>query len=141
MTRMTRTITLTVAAAFLVAAGLAGCAPKAQPVQVEKKGIAFWPPAPDAPHIQYLTTINSSKDIVQREEGGFEKMLYGAEQEQVLSVNKPYGVRLWNGRIYVTEIRSSGVTVLDLVKRQTRVMGATGRGIIKKAVDSGESQP
>jgi DNA-binding beta-propeller fold protein YncE len=113
----------------------AGCAPKQQPVPVEKKGYAFWPPAPDEPHIQFLTAINSSKDIAPKAKGGFENMIYGAEQEQVLAVQKPYGVRFWDGKIYVCEVRSQGVTVLDLVKQQTRVMGATGSGAIKKAVD------
>ena len=112
-----------------------GCAPKQQPAPVQKKGYAFWPPAPDEPHIQFLTAINSSKDISPKAKGGFENMIYGAEQEQVLAVQKPYGVRYWNGRIYVCEIRSQGVTVLDLMKQQTRVMGATGQGAIKKAVD------
>ena len=114
---------------------LTGCAPKQQAIPVEKKGFAFWPPAPDEPHIQVLTAINSSKDVAPKTKGGFNDMLYGAEQEQVLAVQKPYGVRYWDGRIYVCEVRSQGVTVLDLVKQQTRVMGATGRGQIKKAVD------
>jgi DNA-binding beta-propeller fold protein YncE len=131
---MTRRITVLVVL-LATAAIVVGCAPKQQPVAVEKKGFAFWPPAPDAPHVQFLTAVNSSKDIAPRTKGGFDDMLYGAEQEQILAVQKPYGVRMWNGRIYVTEIRSAGVTVLDLVKQQTRVMGATGRGQIKKAVD------
>jgi len=129
---MIRQITLIAIAVTLT---LAGCAPKQQPTPVEKQGYAFWPPAPDEPHIQFLTAINSSKDVAPRSKGGFDDMVYGAEQEQVLAVQKPYGVRMWNGRIYVCEIRSQGVTVLDLVKQQTRVMGATGRGQIKKAVD------
>ena len=132
---MTRNIS-PVVVALVLAATIAGCAPKQQPVAVARKSYAFWPPAPDAPHVQFLTAINSSKDIADKDtKGGFEQMLYGAEQEQVLAVQKPYGVRMWNGRIYVTEIRSLGVTVLDLVKQQTRVMGATGRGQVKKATD------
>jgi DNA-binding beta-propeller fold protein YncE len=131
---MTRKISVVVA--LLFAATIIGCAPKQQPAAVARKSYAFWPSAPDAPHVQFLTAINSSKDIADKgNKGGFEQMLYGAEPEQVLAVQKPYGVRMWNGRIYVTEIRSQGVTVLDLVKQQTRVMGATGRGQVKKATD------
>ena len=127
------TLMMFIAAALFLGTG---CATRQQPVQVQKtKSYAFWPDAPDAPHIQFLTAINSSKDIDPSEKQGFEKMLYGADPEQVLAVQKPYGVRMWNARIYVTEIRSSGVTVLDLAKQQTRIMGATGRGAIKKAVD------
>ena len=126
---------LLVIAAMVLTVNLIGCAPRQQPAQVRKQGFAFWPPEPDEPHIQFLTAINTSKDIGPRSKGGFEEMLYGGEQEQVLAVQKPYGVRMWNGRIYVCEIRSQGVTVLDMVKQQTRIMGATGRGAIKKGVD------
>ena len=122
--------------AIVVAFSLLGCAPKQPLARVKKDlGYAFWPDAPDEPHIQFLTAINSSNDIAERKKGGFQEMLYGGEQEQVLAVEKPYGVRMWNGRIYVCEIRNQGVTVLDLVKQQTRIMGATGRGAVKKAVD------
>jgi DNA-binding beta-propeller fold protein YncE len=133
---MPRQVTVIAVLLTIVAAtAITGCAPKQQPTPVAKQSFAFWPPAPDAPHVQFLTAVNSSKDIAPKTKGGFDDMIYGAEQEQVLAVQKPYGVRMWNGRIYVTEIRSVGVTVLDLVKQQTRVMGATGRGQIKKAVD------
>ena len=132
MTRRIRIIAILLTAFTAVT----GCATKQQATAVEKQRYAFWPPAPDAPHVQFLTAINSSKDVADKSnQGGFEKMLYGAEQEQVLAVQKPYGVRMWNGRIYVCEVRSAGVTVLDLAKQQTRIMGATGRGQIKKAVD------
>jgi streptogramin lyase len=131
---MTRQIVVATAVFVLLIA--AGCAPKSAPTPVAKKSYAIWPPAPDAPHVQFLTAINSSKDITEKSaKGGFEQMVYGAEQEEVLPVQKPYAVRMWDGRVYVTEIRSAGVTVLDLPKRQTRVMGATGRGQIKKATD------
>jgi DNA-binding beta-propeller fold protein YncE len=42
---------------------------------------------------------------------------------------------MWNGRIYVTDIRGKGVTVLDVRQQQTRVMGAMGTGAVSKAVD------
>jgi hypothetical protein len=133
MTHATRNLAAILLAALMITSF--GCAAKQQPVQAQKKSFAFWPAAPDAPHIQFLTAINSSKDIAAQKKGGFDEMLYGADQEQILAVQKPYSVRYWNGRIYATEIRSEGVTVLDLVKQQTRLMGATGAGTVKKGVD------
>lgn len=129
---MCRTLLLISLSAVLA---FTGCASK-KPIVEEKKGFAFWPPAPDPPHIQFLTAINSSKDVAPpAKKGGLDDMLYGADPEHILEVQKPYGVRFWNGRIYVTEIRAGGVTVLDLVKQQARIMGSGGRGAIKKAVD------
>jgi hypothetical protein len=112
-----------------------GCAPKAQPVQAKKQGYTFWPPAPDEPHIQFLTTINSSKDLKPAATGGLEKMIYGNEPEDVLAIQKPYAVRFWNGRLYVCETRQPAITVLDLAQQQTRIMGSSGAGAIKHAVD------
>ena len=78
---MTRRIPLITALFIVALAAATGCAPKQQPTPVEKQGFAFWPPAPDAPHVQFLTAINSSKDIAPKAKSGFQDMLYGAEQE------------------------------------------------------------
>jgi DNA-binding beta-propeller fold protein YncE len=111
-----------------------GCAsgPQSTP---GKKEFAFWPEPPDPPRIQFLTSFNSSRDL-QQAKGGLDQLIYGKETQESLSVAKPYGVAVWNGRIYVCDIRSAGgVIVLDLQKNQTRVMGATGSNAIQKAVD------
>jgi len=116
-------------------ASVQGCSAPATPAALAKRGnYAFWPAAPDMPHIQFLTAINSSRDIAPAH-SGFEQMVYGREADQSLAINKPYGVRMWNGRIYVCDIRSKGLTVLDLRQRQTRIMGATGNGTLTKAID------
>ena len=112
-----------------------GCASQRQPASTERKSYAFWPEAPDAPHIQFLTAFNSSRDVSQNKKGGLDDLVYGSEPENAHAINKPYGVRMWNGRIYVCDVRSSGVLVLDLRKKQARVMGASGQGAIEKATD------
>jgi len=114
---------------------LTGCASQNPKQAQQKHTYAFWPEAPDAPRIQFLTAFNSSRDLNPRKKGGFEDLVYGAEPEQAHDINKPYGVRMWNGRIYVCDVRSSGVAVLDLRKKEARVMGATGPGTIEKATD------
>ncbi len=42
---------------------------------------------------------------------------------------------MWNGRIYVCDVRGKGIFVLDLRSKQTRIMGSTGMGALTKAVD------
>ena len=113
---------------------MAGCASAPKAAAPEKKGYSFWPPAPDEPHIQFLVAYNNSMDVV-ASESGFSKLIYGKESRQAYLINKPYGVRMWNGCIYVCDVRSKGITVLDLRKQQTRIMGATGVMSIGKAVD------
>lgn len=120
--------------ALVLSAFAGGCASKG-PVQASgEKVYSFWPPAPNAPRIQYLTTFNSSIDIAP-EPSRLEKLVYGNAPTNAYPINKPYGVRMANGCIYVCDIRGGGLTVLDLRKQQTRVMGATGTTTIKKPVD------
>jgi DNA-binding beta-propeller fold protein YncE len=114
---------------------LTGCASE-KPVAKKAaiKQYAFWPEPPDEPHIQFLVAYNSSRDIAPAKTG-FEEAIYGKDQEQALDVSKPYGVAMWNGRIYVSDIRGRGVIVLDIRKKETRVMGAGGAGAVSKASD------
>ena len=112
---------------------LAGCISTPIVPEVKPKGYSFWPAAPDEPRIQYLVSFNSSLDIA-KEQSGFERAVYG-ESVEAYSLNKPYGARLWNGCIYVCDVRAAGVTILDLRLRQTRIMGGAGQIKIGKAVD------
>ena len=113
---------------------LSGCA-AAPSKQVTTGRYAFWPEPPDPPRVQFLTALNSSGDV-EKSKGGLDQMLYGKETTEALALAKPYGVAIWDGRIYVCDIRSAGgVIVLDMKKQQTRVMGATGSSAIQKAVD------
>jgi DNA-binding beta-propeller fold protein YncE len=97
-----------------------------------KKTYSFWPPAPDSPHIQFLVSYNSSADV-SPSRSKFDELLYGQATEQ--GITKPSGIAYWNGRIYVTDLRSIGVAVFDLRKKQARMMGVSGSGSIERPVD------
>jgi DNA-binding beta-propeller fold protein YncE len=119
---------LLTAAAFTTL--LSGCAAQ-KPVTTTRQ-YSFWPPAPDAPHAQFLVAFNSSADIaVSRNK--FDEMIYGKQAEQ--GITKPSGIAFWNGRVYVTDLRSRGVTVFDLSKHETRMMGLSGTGEIERPID------
>lgn len=104
---------------------LNGCAATPSgPAKSAEKRYAFWPPAPDNPRIQFLVSYNSSQDIAPAG-SKFDEMLYG--KAEGVAVIKPYGLAVWNGCIYVTDLRTRGVIVLDVKNKQTRIMGAGGR--------------
>jgi DNA-binding beta-propeller fold protein YncE len=115
---------------LVVAVGLAGCARTT--TQTTARTYSFWPPAPDPPRVQFLTGYNTSNDVA-TSRSKFDEMLYGKTAELVIL--KPYGIAWWNGRIYVTDLRTRGVTVLDLRQKQCRVMGVGGSADVKKAID------
>jgi DNA-binding beta-propeller fold protein YncE len=120
-----------------VAAIFAGCGPTEAPAPEKPTRFVFWPKPPDEPRVQFLTAFSKASDVRINSEAGnkLKDFLYGKEAEQDLPIVKPYGVAFWDGRIYVTDLRGTGIMVLDLKKKQTRVMGATGEGALKHAVD------
>jgi hypothetical protein len=106
------------AVAALIAV-LAGCAtPKPKPE------IVFFPPAPQPPRIQFLTSFSSQKDI--EKESAFRKFIFGETPKWRL--DKPYGVAIFDGKIYVCDT-NQGVFVFDLRARTLETLkGAKGPG-------------
>lgn len=119
ITRFSRTALLIPFLLFLSA-----CASQQKVVRPPTRA-AFWPPYPDKPRIQFLTSFNKSSDIAPPRTS-FEQLIYGKEPEEIQAINKPYGIAFWHGRIYVCDLRKDCVTILDLRKKQTLVMGHSG---------------
>lgn len=109
-------------------ATLAGCATR--PAAAPKTSYAFWPPLPNEPRVQFLASYRSSADV-QLARSQFDQMLYG--KEAALPIMTPYGVAMWEGKIYICDVRTPAIIVLDLRKHETRLVG--GDGSIQKAVD------
>jgi len=109
----------------------AGCSQSAPVVDKPK---AFWPAYPDSPHIQFLTSYSFSRDVVPPR-NAMDQVIMGKAEEQVLPINKPYGVRMWDGKIYVCDTQNVTVTILDLRKKEVRLMGTSGPGQVAKPID------
>lgn len=95
-------------------------------------GPVFYPPLPNSPRIQHLRSITSLKDI-----GGgsaFAEFVLGNESNEAL-VNKPYGVAASKGKIYVVDTRGPGYVVLDLIKKEHRLIRGGGAGRMKKPIN------
>ena len=95
---------------------------------------AFWPTAPDEPRIQFLGAFNSSEDVSPTKSSGLEKIVFGADAVRPAFVNKPYGVAIRDGKIYVCDIRSKALVVMDLAKKQTRLVGISGSTRLERPV-------
>jgi DNA-binding beta-propeller fold protein YncE len=100
----------------------------------DNKPAAFWPAYPDEPRIQYLVSFSASSDIAPKK-SGIDQLIYGKEAEQVLAVKKPYGLKMHNGKVYVCDLRNSCITVLDLRKQQTLILGRSGADSLEKPSD------
>jgi DNA-binding beta-propeller fold protein YncE len=105
---------------------IAGCATTPEePPPKQMQGV-FFPKPPELPRIQYLRSYTSNKDI-ETEVSKFEKFITG-EQERIKRLDKPFGVAIHDGRIYVCDSNFS-VMVFDLKEKKFhRLEGARGMG-------------
>jgi DNA-binding beta-propeller fold protein YncE len=115
---------------------LTGCAgsasTRAEPA-AETVPRTFWPPPPNEPRIQYLRSFSLSSDV-ERERSAIDKLVFG-DEAQVLPIGKPYGVDVWNGRIYVCDITNPAVVILDLAQQETRLMLTRGADQMAQPTD------
>ena len=108
-----------------------GTAPKSR----SEERYTFWPLAPDEPRIQFVKSYRSSMDLAGRRQSGFEDLVFGKQSEDASAIEKPYGVELHGGRIYVCDIRAPALTVLDVAKHQARLVGVRGANRLSHPVD------
>ncbi|MBL9031501.1 MAG: hypothetical protein JNM80_07305 [Phycisphaerae bacterium] len=107
---------------------LSGCSsgPKAESASAASRSYAFWPQYPDDPRIQFVASYSSSEDVAPAKTTSLEKVVFGQEATPAAEISKPYGVAMRDGKIYVCDMRSNALAVLDLKKKQTRIVGITG---------------
>jgi sugar lactone lactonase YvrE len=109
----------------LMCAGLlclaAGCATR-KPVPQD---YAVFPPPPDEPRIQFLTSFGKETDLGGR--GSFADFIVGRDR-WLRPIWKPYGIASTKGKIYVCDTQAGNVGIADLVKRRLRYVRPTGRG-------------
>jgi DNA-binding beta-propeller fold protein YncE len=101
---------------------LTGCA--TTPPQKEEPKV-FYPGPPNPPRLQYLISFTSSKDI-EPPKSGFELFIVG--KETVMRLDKPYGLAVYDGKIYVADTNAT-IMVFDLEKKTLKPLhGAQGLG-------------
>jgi hypothetical protein len=95
---------------------LSGCASDNRCKYISDKPI-FFPPAPDEPHIQYLTGINSTEDIGEvKKQSALSLVVTGKEQPDVLKkLGKAFGITAYKGKLYVAEGMTRRVSIIDPV--------------------------
>ena len=112
----------------LLLAFAAGCATQ------RKKAVdyTFFPPAPDEPRIQYLTSFGSESDL-----GGqskFSEFVIGTEKFH-RPIWKPYGVAATKGKVYVCDTEPDNICIVDLVKRQIRYFKPEGSAALQLPIN------
>ncbi len=108
----------------LLTACSAGPGPAA--ARPQRSTYAFWPQFPDDPRVQFLRSMGGSSDVAATTSSALEEMVFGKDADKSAMINKPYGLALKDGVLYVCDMRAKSLVVMDLKKKQTRLVGATG---------------
>ena len=104
---------------------LAGCA---TPKNAGPK-YAFFPPAPDAPHLQFLTAFASERDL---RGGGASLMAFiTGEPPSERPILKPYGGAVRDRKIYVCDTGAGFLMKLDLTAKRLFAIAPSGPGAFK----------
>ena len=125
-----------IAAAAAVAV-LAGCV--ANPSQTDKApaaesaGPVFYPPLPNPPRIQYLTTIASERDLAVKKDS-FADFIVGEEKESQ-RLTQPYGIGMYKGKLYVADTGAGGLAIFDLAQKRFTFLAGSGAGRMKRPIN------
>ena len=99
----------------------------------------FYPPLPDGPRIQYLTSYSRASDVEEKEEkksGWLSDFVLGEDgQEEDKGLNKPYGISVRNGQIYVVDTRGSGYAIFDVAGKDYRFREGVGPANMPKPIN------
>jgi DNA-binding beta-propeller fold protein YncE len=94
----------------------------------------FYPPAPNLPRLQYLTRYSSAYDV-SAGDSKFRDFVFGGEDKEEQVVQKPYGVAIHEGAIYVVDTRGAGYVVFDVANGKWRSVTGKGDGAMKKPIN------
>jgi hypothetical protein len=118
-------------ASILAVIALAGCAGTAKEPVVQAP--VFYPPLPNPPRIQHLVTITGERDVAPPP-SGFIKFIVGEEvSEQRL--RQPYGVAMFDGKLYVADSRGPGLAVFDLPHQRFQFITGSGNGRMRRPIN------
>jgi DNA-binding beta-propeller fold protein YncE len=76
----------------------------------------FFPPPPETPRLQFLKSFSGPEDLGPVTTSAFEKFIAG-EPDRVEGIKTPYGVAIFEGKLYVCDVSKRMVEVFDLRNR------------------------
>ena len=91
-----------------------GC--RSSNIQEQELKPVFFPPAPETPRLQFLKSFSGPEDFGAVKTSAFEKFIVG-EPEKAEGIRTPYGVAVFEGKLYVCDVGKRMVEVFDLTSR------------------------
>ena len=100
----------------------------------EANQLILYPPEPNPPRIQYLTSLSGPEDLLDRE-NSFSQFIMGQEGGDSSLIVKPYGVAISDGVVYVVDIRGPGYAYFDLDKKKFDIVYGALSGKMHKPIN------
>lgn len=102
-----------------------GCGPKTETGPAASTSAVFFPAAPAAPRLQYLTTLTGADSIVQKQRGSFADWVVGSENNAARpgSFTNPYGMDAESGKLYICDVAQNRVHVIDMNSKAYATLG------------------
>ena len=122
--------TFKIAVTLLTLLVLAGCS--ATPKEQESVAV-FYPPLPNPPRIQHLLSLTTFDDL-DKTKNSFADFILGSQSREYL-VEKPYGIALHEGKLYVVDSARAGYVVLDLATRKRKFINGGAAGRMNKPIN------
>jgi len=94
----------------------------------------FYPPPPAPARLQYLTKFSSQLDLGEKN-AAFRDFVFGAETTEGHLVQKPYGLAVFEGAIYVADTRGGGYVIFDFANARSRVVRGSGSSNMPKPIN------
>jgi len=94
----------------------------------------FFPLPPNEPRLQFLAKFSSVLDVA-TEKKGFRDFVFGGEEKEAQLVQKPYGLALYEGAIYVVDTRGNGYGIFDIANDRSKLVRPTGAGALIKPIN------
>jgi DNA-binding beta-propeller fold protein YncE len=93
----------------------------------------FYPAGPDAPRIQHLKTISGERDLG-APASGFAQFVVG-EDTVSRQLKQPYGVAMFEGKLYVVDSRAPGLAVFDMLQQKFSLFTGAPNGRMKRPIN------
>ena len=98
------------------------------------KQYLFFPPEPVEPRVQFLCSFRGAKDV-ESPAGWLTKLVLGEDADATAALDKPFGVAVRDGKVYVADTRDPGIVVFDFRNRRYETFGKTGPGRLKMPIN------
>lgn len=109
---------------------LASCSKRVY--QVDEIEPVLFPSPPDTARIQFLKRYGGSTDFTGKQ-SKFKTFVAGEEEQ--ISISKPYGVTIYDGRLFIVDAGIAGLHIFDFEEESYEIFSPAGRGKLKMPIN------